>query len=279
MYDNRLCSERGEVMKFRFTLSLLLVLAAVLMSACAGVGAAPEVVETPTDEPTAEPTEVVTDVPTDAPADPTAEGTGEAVSLDGTSWLLTEINGEPALEGVEVTLIFEVGAAAGNAGCNSFGGDVTVDGGNITFGQLVSTMMLCAEDPEGLGAQEMEYLETLQAATTYRVEGDQLTIGTADDPDALVFTKTEADGTALLPDMVREQIALFVAEAMSVDAEAVEVVSVEVTEFSDSCLGLGGPAESCLTVMTPGFIVVLNVDGQEVTAHASVDGSSIRIAE
>jgi hypothetical protein len=62
-------------------------------------------------------------------------------------------------------------------------------------------------------------------------------------------------------------------------AEAeIEVVSVEATEFSDSCLGLGQPNESCLRANTPGWLVMLGVEGQVYEVHTDETGQQVRIA-
>lgn len=65
---------------------------------------------------------------------------------------------------------------------------------------------------------------------------------------------------------------------LGVDESAITVVSVEPTEFTDSCLGLGQANESCLQAMTPGYIVMLDVDGQSYEAHTDETGQQVRIA-
>lgn len=59
----------------------------------------------------------------------------------------------------------------------------------------------------------------------------------------------------------------------------VQIVSSEATEFSDSCLGLGGPAESCLQVITPGWIVMADVAGQPYEVHVDGTGQQVRVAD
>ncbi len=62
-------------------------------------------------------------------------------------------------------------------------------------------------------------------------------------------------------------------------AEAdVTVLSAEETEFTDGCLGLGGPADSCLQAITPGWLVMLSANGQEYEAHTDATGQQVRIA-
>ena len=43
----------------------------------------------------------------------------------------------------------------------------------------------------------------------------------------------------------------------------IEKLSVEEADWSDSCLGLGGPAESCLAVITPGYRMEFVAGGEE----------------
>lgn len=56
----------------------------------------------------------------------------------------------------------------------------------------------------------------------------------------------------------------------------IEVVSVEAVEWPDSCLGLPAPQEMCAEVITPGFMVVLRVAGQEFEFHTDQTGENLR---
>jgi len=66
------------------------------------------------------------------------------------------------------------------------------------------------------------------------------------------------------------------AELLGVSVEDVVVAKIEEMEWSDSCLGLGGPAESCLMAITPGFRVTLTADGQEYIYRTDRNGTSVR---
>ena len=72
-------------------------------------------------------------------------------------------------------------------------------------------------------------------------------------------------------------VAQLAAELEISEAE-IEVVSVEATEFSDSCLGLGGAAESCLQAITPGWLVMLSAAGQTYEVHTDETAQQVRIA-
>jgi len=111
------------------------------------------------------------------PAESGAETEGDP--LAGSNWQLTTFGPTgaetPVVTDSVVTLAFSAdGAAGGNTGCNSFGGEYTVEGDTLQLGELVSTLMACAD--ETVMAQEQAYLQALQSAARFEVTPDQLTI-------------------------------------------------------------------------------------------------------
>jgi hypothetical protein len=66
------------------------------------------------------------------------------------------------------------------------------------------------------------------------------------------------------------------AQRLNVDANDIAVEKTEAREWSDSCLGLGGPAESCLAVITPGFAMTLVHNGTEYVYRTNPDGTAVR---
>ena len=116
-----------------------------------------------------------------------ASGTAPLTNPDlvGTEWILGDLPGQ-LLADVRPTVSFSGdGTVSGNAGCNTFSGNYTVDGANLTFGPLISTRMAC----EGAkGTLETAFLAGLQATTTYEITdaGElKLTAGAT----TLTFTK------------------------------------------------------------------------------------------
>jgi hypothetical protein len=57
----------------------------------------------------------------------------------------------------------------------------------------------------------------------------------------------------------------------------VEVLSTQEQEWPDSCLGMAGPDEMCLQAITPGWLVLLSVNGQTYEAHTDRTGDSVRL--
>ena len=104
--------------------------------------------------------------------------------LAGTRWEVINYNNGQGL----VTLLVDSrialdfgtdGQVSGNAGCNNYFTSYWVNGNSITIGQPSSTSLFCAE-PEGVMQQEAEFLETLQTAATFRIDGNTLEIRSAD---------------------------------------------------------------------------------------------------
>jgi hypothetical protein len=61
-----------------------------------------------------------------------------------------------------------------------------------------------------------------------------------------------------------------------VPPESVVVVNAERNTWTDSCFGLGGPAESCAQMMVEGYRVVLSTGFGRYTYRTNLDGSISR---
>ena len=96
-------------------------------------------------------------------------------------------NPTPSAPDVETSIIFgEDGQVNGTVGCNGFGGDYKVGDGTITFGALFSTLMFC----EGAaGEQEQVVLAALVGTTSYSLNGNTLTVTSADGSSVVVLVK------------------------------------------------------------------------------------------
>lgn len=68
----------------------------------------------------------------------------------------------------------------------------------------------------------------------------------------------------------------YAATKLGVNEGVVIVMTAYEREWSDSCLGLGGPSEICAQVMTPGYEVTTQSGGTMMTFRTNVDGSQIR---
>ncbi len=171
---------KGENKPVKHSHALLLVLALIL-AACGG-GPTPEVAPTemPTQPPAAAPTSTTEAQLTPPPSEPT--------DLTGTQWRLVSFGPRgseaPTVGDQAVTLEFGAdGQAGGSAGCNSYGGDYRVEGGSLVMGEIIRTLMACAD--ERVNEQENRYLAALQSAGPFEISGDQLVIQYGDGQDVL----------------------------------------------------------------------------------------------
>jgi heat shock protein HslJ len=110
----------------------------------------------------------------------TIQGQWELVSHGSAS------NQTPATPDVDTSIEFLDGQLSGNVGCNGFGGEYEVDGDALKLGPVMSTMMFC-EGP--VGEQEMGTISVFQESATFVLDGDTLTITSADGNSVIVLAR------------------------------------------------------------------------------------------
>lgn len=97
--------------------------------------------------------------------------------LEGTPWELSAFGtGESVsslITGSRITAEFTQGQVVGSTGCNEYGGSYSLQETAITFGEIVTTKVACAEE---IMAQERAFLEALQTAKEMKLEGRELRI-------------------------------------------------------------------------------------------------------
>jgi heat shock protein HslJ len=112
--------------------------------------------------------------------------------LEGSLWSLTTIianeSASSLLAGSAVTLAFDIEASliSGTAGCNNYSAAYSMDGDKLDIGPAAATRMFC-DEPEGLMAQESQFLTWLEEVEGYAVDGRQLTL-ILSDGRSLLFT-------------------------------------------------------------------------------------------
>ena len=97
---------------------------------------------------------------------------GAAPELEGKTWKLAAINGQPPVAGSQATISFSGGKVGGSTGVNQFGGNYSASGSTLTLSDISSTLM-ASTDP-ALNDQEQKILGALQGQIAYRVSGNQL---------------------------------------------------------------------------------------------------------
>lgn len=130
----------------------------------------------------------------DASGKTRAAFTKQSRELGGTSWIVTGYNnGNQAVVSVvigsKLTVDFSAaGKLSGAAGCNTYTATYEASGKSIKIGPAASTRKMCA-DPAGVMEQETQFLKALETAATYRLDGHQLELRTADGVLAVTFAK------------------------------------------------------------------------------------------
>ncbi|MEO1070028.1 MAG: META domain-containing protein [Cyanobacteria bacterium J06638_6] len=120
-------------------------------------------------------------------------------ALTGTLWqLIAYNNGREAvvstLADSTITAIFDGnGRLSGFAGCNNYGASYTVTADAINIGPGISTRKFCAQ-PDGVMTQETAYLQALEMADVFTIEGSTLVLSTADGATVARFNAAEASG-------------------------------------------------------------------------------------
>jgi heat shock protein HslJ len=79
------------------------------------------------------------------------------------------------MQGKEVTLRFAETSVEGSAGCNTYGGSYTVSEDRLRLSGVYATEMACME-PAGIMKQEQAYLNALNTAAQFQVDGDRLEV-------------------------------------------------------------------------------------------------------
>ncbi len=91
------------------------------------------------------------------------------MDLPGTTWQLVSMDGDAIAGDAVPTLAFDgQGAVSGSTGCNTFSGQVTINGSELSFGPLVTTRMACA-DPAA-NAREQAFLAAMEDVSAYTVD-------------------------------------------------------------------------------------------------------------
>lgn len=102
-------------------------------------------------------------------------------------WVLTELVGKTLPTNQKATLNITGGnKVGGKSFCNSYGGNLTINGNAIKIGPLIGTKMFCQE----VGDAENKYLFELEHANAATITGKKLKL-MKDGVVTLIFTKAE----------------------------------------------------------------------------------------
>ncbi len=92
--------------------------------------------------------------------------------LDGTSWYVLEINGEPIPAEIEITVIFSDETLGGEAPCNIYTSEYSQDGNKINIESPIMTQLYCEE--ENVMEVEEAFTSALVSVRKLDLEDDYL---------------------------------------------------------------------------------------------------------
>jgi len=116
---------------------------------------------------------------------------GESANdLNGSAWVLLSLSGQELIPETEITGEFFEGNFSGTAGCNNYFTSYETAGGTLKFGPAGSTMMFC-ELPEGVMDQEIAYLASLNQASSFQIEDEDLIMLDDAGNSVLVFKSSQ----------------------------------------------------------------------------------------
>jgi hypothetical protein len=105
-----------------------------------------------------------------------------------------------------------------------------------------------------------------------------ITVGCAAPGSSGSSAPPESSGTSVslpagdVPAAMLEQVVADAASGAGVDPSAVEVISAEAVTWSDGSIGCPLPDQMYTQALVPGYRVVLDVDGEEMSFHAAEGG-------
>ena len=102
-------------------------------------------------------------------------------------------------------------------------------------------------------------------------------IATPDDPQpgGGLITKPESAKWNNAPQAALNARKMLV-EQIKADVDLVGLVSAELVDWPDACLGIQTPGVMCAQVITTGYKVVLSANGQEYEFHTNESGDVVR---
>ncbi|MGB0114755.1 MAG: META domain-containing protein [Ilumatobacteraceae bacterium] len=209
-----------------------------------------------------------------------------AADLDGRRFVSTEVEGHELVADTVIQLGFDDGTLGATAGCNSLGGDYSVDDGDLVVGEMFQTMMGC---DEALMEQDTWLNEFLTDAPSIGLDEDILTLQGGD--VTMTFAEVEAPSIEGTTWIVTGTIANEAITSTPVDSAASLTItdgtaavdtgcntgsgSVEVTDSTLTFGPLATTRRACVPEINELEAAVLSVLDGEVTYE--IDGDTLVI--
>jgi hypothetical protein len=129
------------------------------------------------------------------------------------------------------------------------------------------------EEGKGLSVSLIVIIVLLIAGGVYLMRGKDAVAPV----EVVIETPTTTTPVMVENTLVNERVSKVLAGGLGISADLIKVVSVTEKEWSDGCLGLGKPEESCLQALTPGYEVKLSAQGVTYTYRTDKTVNIVRI--
>lgn len=97
----------------------------------------------------------------------------------------------------------------------------------------------------------------------------------------ILLASCSANQAPIVVDPAIPQAALAAQEALAqqlnIDVASIRIVEAEAVDWPDACLGIETEGVACAQVITPGFKVLLEANGQTYEVHTNQDGSNLQV--
>jgi hypothetical protein len=74
------------------------------------------------------------------------------------------------------------------------------------------------------------------------------------------------------------EVASKLSRDLGISANEIKIIYFEQIDWPDACLGMPQEGQACAQIITPGYLVKLEVNGEEVEFRSDLDGKLIRMA-
>lgn len=106
--------------------------------------------------------------------------------------------------------------------------------------------------------------------------GDELETGVDIDVDVTAVTEELNEAIEAAAEAL-PQARQALAQGLAIAEEEIELIQIEDEQWTDTCLGLGGAAESCLQTDIPGFRITFEVNGETWEVRTDRTGETVRV--
>lgn len=132
-----------------------------------------------------------------------------------------------------------------------------------------------------LGLAQLEEICTLAIVAGWRVvvtDGSQTWIYRTDSTGQNIRLESQNAATNL-PKAVADAVLQDASQRLNVPVSSLQIIQAEQRDWSDSCLGLGGPEVLCAAVVVPGWLVTVTSGQQRLVYRTNESGSVVVLDE